>query len=53
MKQQSGEHFEWSGLCFEVSGLCFEVMGMDGTRVDKILVTPLAPENTTPENYPD
>jgi putative hemolysin len=46
MKQQSGEHFEWSGLRFAV-------MDMDGTRVDKILVTPLAPENTTPENYPD
>jgi putative hemolysin len=43
---KSGEHFEWSGLRFEV-------MDMDGTRVDRILVTPLAPENTTPENYPD
>jgi putative hemolysin len=46
MKQQSGEHLEWSGLRFAV-------MDMDGTRVDKILVTPLAPGNTTPENYPD
>lgn len=32
---QSGEHFEWDGLRFEV-------MDMDGTRVDKILVMPLA-----------
>jgi putative hemolysin len=39
---QSGEHFEWSGLRFEV-------MDMDGMRIDKILVAPLASENTTQE----
>lgn len=43
---QSGEHFEWSGLRFEV-------MDMDGTRVDKILVVPMASESTVPENQPD
>lgn len=32
---QSGEHFEWDGLRFEV-------MDMDGIRVDKVLVMPLA-----------
>lgn len=32
---RSGDHFEWSNLSFEV-------MDMDGTRVDKVLVTPLA-----------
>jgi putative hemolysin len=32
---KSGEHFEWSGLRFEV-------MDMDGTRVDKVLVVPIA-----------
>jgi putative hemolysin len=42
----SGEHFEWSGLRFEV-------MDMDGTRVDKLLVTPQSPEHTTSENHPD
>lgn len=38
---RSGEHFEWSGLRFEV-------MDMDGTRVDKILIAPLAAKNRTP-----
>ncbi|MGL5795351.1 MAG: transporter associated domain-containing protein, partial [Waterburya sp.] len=37
---QSGEHFEWGGLRFEV-------MDMDGTRVDKVLVTPI--QRTIPE----
>ena len=39
---QSGEHFEWDGLRFEV-------VDMDGTRVDKILVTLLTSEGSTPE----
>jgi putative hemolysin len=34
---QSGEHFEWSGLRFEV-------VDMDGTRVDKVLLTTVATE---------
>lgn len=36
---RSGEGFEWSGLHFEV-------MDMDGTRVDKVLITPLPPAVT-------
>jgi putative hemolysin len=40
---KSGEHFKWSGLRFEV-------MDMDGTRVDKILVTPLPLENVMLDN---
>jgi len=36
---QSGEHFD-------ALGFRFEVVDMDGTRVDKILVTPLAPEQS-------
>ena len=32
-----GDHFEWGGFRFEV-------MDMDGRRVDKVLVTPLPPE---------
>lgn len=40
---RSGEHFEWGGLRFEV-------VDMDGIRVDKILVTPLASESTTSED---
>jgi putative hemolysin len=42
----SGEHFEWSGLRLEV-------VDMDGIRIDKILVTPLATDNTTTENELD
>lgn len=42
---KSGEHFEWSGLRFEV-------MDMDGTRVDKILVTPIASSNLPSEDSP-
>ncbi len=37
---QSGDHFD-------ALGFRFEVVDMDGTRVDKILVTPLAPEQST------
>jgi putative hemolysin len=33
---RTSDHFEWSGLRFEV-------VDMDGTRVDKVLVTPLEP----------
>jgi putative hemolysin len=43
---QSGEYFEWSGLRFEI-------VDMDGTRVDKVLVTLSISENSTPENYLD
>ncbi len=38
---RSGEHFEWSDLRFEV-------MDMDGTRVDKVLVTPAVTDDTSP-----
>lgn len=41
---QSGEHFEWSGLRFEV-------VDMDGTRVDKVLLT-LLPEDTITSERP-
>jgi putative hemolysin len=34
---QAGDHFEWGGFRFEV-------MDMDGRRVDKVLATPLPPE---------
>jgi putative hemolysin len=43
---QSGEHFEWSGLRFEV-------VDMDGTRVDKVLVTLLVSGNSIPEDHPN
>jgi putative hemolysin len=43
---QSGEHFEWSGLRFEV-------VDMDGTRVDKVLLTPLPEETATSESPSD
>jgi putative hemolysin len=33
---QIGEHFEWGGLRFEI-------VDMDGRRIDRILVAPLAP----------
>jgi putative hemolysin len=33
----AGDHFDWGGFRFEV-------MDMDGRRVDKVLVTPLPPE---------
>jgi len=41
------EHIPQSGEHFNVFGFRFEVVDMDGTRVDKILVTPLAPEQST------
>ena len=37
---QAADHFEWNGLRFEV-------MDMDGRRVDKVLVTTLAPRSPT------
>lgn len=40
---QSGEHFDWGGLRLEV-------MDMDGTRVDKVLVTPIQHQNLETEN---
>jgi putative hemolysin len=40
---QSGEHFEWSGLRFEV-------VDMDGTRVDKVLLTTVATETVEAES---
>lgn len=40
---QSGEHFEWGGLRFEV-------MDMDGTRVDKVLVSSIGPKILETEN---
>lgn len=43
---KSGEHFEWSGLRFEV-------MDMDGARVDKILVVPIAGSNPPSEGSPE
>jgi putative hemolysin len=43
---QSGEHFEWGGLRFEV-------MDMDGTRVDKVLVTPIQCKIPETENIND
>ncbi|MBW4656488.1 MAG: hemolysin family protein [Kaiparowitsia implicata GSE-PSE-MK54-09C] len=43
---QSGEHFEWDGLRLEV-------MDMDGTRVDKILVMPLATTDLAADDEAD
>lgn len=40
---RTGEHFEWGGLRFEV-------MDMDGTRVDKVLVTPIQSKARGAEN---
>ncbi len=37
---QSGDHFEWEGMRFEV-------MDMDGTRVDKVLVSPVQVQETS------
>ncbi|HEY5982059.1 MAG TPA: hemolysin family protein [Anaerolineales bacterium] len=37
---QAADHFDWNGLRFEV-------MDMDGRRVDKVLVTSLAPRSPT------
>ena len=34
-----------TGDCFEAAGFRFEVADMDGRRVDKVLVQPLAPNN--------
>jgi putative hemolysin len=43
---QAADHFEWNGLRFEV-------MDMDGRRVDKVLVSTLAPRSPTqPVNTP-
>ncbi|NJK29610.1 MAG: HlyC/CorC family transporter [Acaryochloris sp. SU_5_25] len=42
-----------SGQHFNAGGFRFEVVDMDGTRVDKILVTPLAPEKIASENHPE
>lgn len=36
---RSGDHFEWEGMRFEV-------MDMDGTRVDKVLVSPVQVQET-------
>jgi putative hemolysin len=41
---QSGNHFEWGRLRIEV-------MDMDGTRVDKVLVTPLEPTVSDLEDW--
>jgi putative hemolysin len=43
---KSGEHFN-------ASGFRFEVVDMDGTRVDKILVTPLTPERIVSSDQPE
>ncbi len=40
---RSGEHFEWNGLKFEV-------MDMDGTRVDKVMVSKVAANPSVTEN---
>ncbi len=37
---QSGDHFEWEGMRFEV-------VDMDGTRVDKVLVSPVQVQETS------
>jgi putative hemolysin len=43
---QAADHFEWNGLRFEI-------MDMDGRRVDKVLVSTLAPRSPTqPVNTP-
>ena len=39
----AADHFEWSGMRFEV-------MDMDGNRVDKVLVMPMAPKSGEPKN---
>jgi len=39
---QATDRFEWHGLKFEV-------MDMDGRRVDKVLVTTLAPRAPAPD----
>ena len=36
----AADHFEWQGMRFEV-------MDMDGNRVDKVLVAPIQPANTS------
>lgn len=38
---QTGEHFEWDGLRFEI-------VDMDGRRVDRLLVGPVAPQPAAP-----
>jgi putative hemolysin len=40
---QSGEYFEWNGIRFEV-------VDMDGTRIDKVLVTVVVGENPPDED---
>lgn len=42
----SSDHFEWEGLRFEV-------MDMDGNRVDKMLVAPIAPSQPPQDNTPE
>jgi putative hemolysin len=39
---KAGDYFQWNGLQFEV-------MDMDGTRVDKVLITPIHKQNTDPK----
>ncbi len=39
---QAADHFEWGGMCFEV-------MDMDGSRVDKVLVTTLPMRAASPK----
>jgi putative hemolysin len=39
----AADHFEWRGMRFEV-------MDMDGNRVDKVLVLPVAPKTSEPTN---
>ena len=39
----AADHFEWEGMRFEV-------MDMDGNRVDKVLVMPMAPKSGEPKN---
>lgn len=42
---RASEHFDWQGYRFEV-------MDMDGSRVDKVLVTPIAPDATIQGDAP-
>jgi putative hemolysin len=42
---QTGDHFEWDGLRFEI-------VDMDGRRIDRILVAPVAPAAEPAESSP-
>jgi putative hemolysin len=42
----AGQHFDWGGFRFEV-------MDMDGARVDKVLITPIAPDPNETETQKD